>query len=301
MKLNSFLSLSAGLAALLVTAGTAHAQTAYGVNAAGSLFSFNLATPGSITTLGNLGFTPEAIDFRPGTSTLYAVDVNSTTGVGNLYTVNTSTGAATVIGSGFSAATLIGATSIAFDFNPTTLQGDTTIRIRFVASNGSNFRLNSGTATIANTDGTISGVANASVTGAAYTNSNVAVAPGGGSTALYYIDSFNNTLLVSSDPNAGTVAAIGPLGFDIGTDVGFDIVTGGSVNTAYIVNSSTTSSLYTVDLATGATTFVGNIASNFAGGFAIDQLSAIPEPSTYAAILGAVGITLAASRRRQRA
>ena len=51
------------------------------------------------TRLAILGFTPEAIDFKPGTNTLYAIDVGATTT--QLYTVNIFTGAATPTSANF--------------------------------------------------------------------------------------------------------------------------------------------------------------------------------------------------------
>ena len=292
--------------AVLVGVSTARAQLAYGVDGTGTLFSFNLSSPGTINTIGNLGIVPEAIDFRPGTSTLYAVNVDSTTGNGSLFTVNTSTGAVTAVGLGFFATELNGATSIAFDFNPTTLQGDGSIRIRLVGSNGANIRLNSDTGNdVTPADGAINGVASAVVTGAAYTNSDVAVIPGGGTTALYYIDSAGDDLLLSSNPNAGTVGLVGTgLGVTVGTDIGFDIYSGGSTDIGYVTDTTgaNAADLYSVDLGTGVATLVGGVARSFTGGFAIDQAtSAIPEPSTYAALIGALGLGLAVTRRRRQA
>lgn len=288
-----------GLAALLATVATAQAQTGYGVDASGALFSFNLSSPSSVTSIGNLGFTPEAIDFRPGTSTLYAVNIDSTTGNGAIYTVNTTNGTTTLIGTGFTSAALIGSTSIAFDFNPTTLQGDGTIRIRLVDNDGSNFRLHSGTGGIAATDSAINGVPGASISGAAYINSDTQTV--GGSTALYYIDSAGDSLLLSTNPNGGVVEVEGSLGVDVGINLGFDIYSGAGSETGYIVNSTGTNmaALYTVDLTNGAATLVGGVSRDFTGGFAIDQLSAIPEPSSFAAIAGVGVLGLAATRRRR--
>ncbi|MBC8008566.1 MAG: DUF4394 domain-containing protein [Burkholderiales bacterium] len=307
------LSRSLGLVALLATAATAQAQTAFGVDATGALFSFNLSSPGTVNSIGPLGFTPEAIDFRPGTSTLYAFDVTGTTA--RLYTVNTSTGAATPISAGFATSGVApgtydfsDASSYAFDFNPTTQQAlpDTSIRIRLVGNDGTNLRLHSGTGGIAAVDGSINGVSGATVTGAAYTRSDfasVGAVPTG--TALYYIDSANNSLLTTAGlgPNSGTVTPVGALGTDIGIDIGFDILTGGSTNTAYLVDTTgaNIASFYTVNLTTGTATSLGTIARDFTGGFAIDQLSAIPEPSSFAALAGALGLGFAATRRRRAA
>src|SRR5215204_2548089 len=121
----------------LLVSGMGQAQTGFGVNANGNLFSFDVTLPGSIpiNTIGNLGFTPEAIDFKPGTNTLYAIDVGATTT--QLYTVNISTGLATPTSSNFPS---VGADynltvnqRYGFDFNPSTLQADNSMRIRLIA------------------------------------------------------------------------------------------------------------------------------------------------------------------------
>lgn len=295
------LALASATALALASASVAHAQLAYGVDASGGLFSFNLSDPGAVTSIGNLGFTPAAIDFRPGTSTLYAVGVDAASGQGSLFTVNTGTGAATLVGSGFNAAGLVGAGSTAFDFNPTTLQPDGSIRIRLVDNDGSNYRLHSDTGGIALTDASLNGVAGAVTTGAAYTNSDLAVMAGGGTTALYYIDSANDALLFSSNPNGGVVNIVGQgLGVAIGENIGFDIYSGASADVGYLVDTScNVATLYSVDLGSGVATALGGVARAFTGGFAIDQLAAIPEPSGFAVLASALGLGLAATRRRR--
>ena len=59
-----------GGALLLLCQAPASAQTGYGVDANFTLFSFNVTAPATSTTIGNVGFLPEAIDFRPGTNQL---------------------------------------------------------------------------------------------------------------------------------------------------------------------------------------------------------------------------------------
>lgn len=301
LKTRSTLFSLGGFALAASLAPPAHGQIAYGVNSGGSLFSIDLASPGAVTSIGSLGFVPEAIDFRPGTATLYAIDVNSTTGASALYTVNTVTGATTIVGSGFTATELVGATSIGFDFNPTTLQNDGSIRIRLVAGNGANLRLNSDTGLVSNTDTALNGVTGAVVTAAAYTRTDFAsigAVPTG--TALYYIDSANNSLLTTSNPNAGALSTVGALGVDVGTNIGFDIFTGGSTNTGYIVDSfgAGQANLYTVNLTTGALSGSTLISSDFTGGFAITQ---VPEPASAAALAGLVALGLVGARRRRTA
>lgn len=295
-------SAALALASALASASVGHAQLAYGVDVSGGLFSFNLSSPGSVTSIGNLGFTPAAIDFRPGTSTLYAVSIDAGTGQGSLFTVNTTSGAATLVGSGFNAAGLIGAGPIGFDFNPTTLQTDGSLRIRLVDGDGSNFRLNSDTGGIGVTDTAINGVEGAVIAGSAYTNSDLAVMAGAGTTALYYIDSASDALLLSSNPNGGVVGKVGDgLGVAIGEKIGFDIYSGASAEIGYILDPTcNAATLYSVDLGTGVATLIGSVARTFSGGFAIDQAAAaIPEPSSYAVAAGVLGLGLALSRRRR--
>lgn len=300
-----------GLVALLATsAASADAQTAYGVDSAGILFSFQLSSPSSISTIGDLGFVPEAIDFRPGTSTLYAFDVAGSQA--RLYTINLADADATPIGTGFSVSgpftnpgpvetsyNFSGATSFAFDFNPTTQQTDGSIRIRLVANDGTNLRLHSGTGGIAVVDGAINGLSGVAVSGAAYLNSDMPTM--GGSTGLYYIDSAGDRLLFSTPPNNGTVTSVGSLEQDVGLNLGFDIYSGSSSDLAYIVDSTAenVADLYSVDLSTGMATRISGINRDFTGGFAIDQLSAIPEPSSFAAIAGLLGLGWCATRRRR--
>lgn len=284
------------LSLFVTLVGSASAQTAYGVNAAGNLFSFDLSAPASVGIIGNLGFTPEAIDFLPGSNNLYAINVTTTSA--QLYTVNTSTGAASAVGSGFALSSSVGgkaydlteATSFGFDFNPSTLQGDNSIRIRFIGNNGTNLRLNNATGGIAAVDGAIAGTIGA----AAYINN--FAANSGGPTGLYDVDYAADTLSLQFPPNDGTLSPIGSLGIDVGPNTSFDIVTGSTgINSAYLVNGAT-AAVYTVNLTTGAATLVGTAGTDFAGGFAV---APIPEPAHFAAVLGLAMAGLAGCKRRR--
>ncbi|MET0262053.1 MAG: DUF4394 domain-containing protein [Rariglobus sp.] len=262
------LALAASL--LIGSASLSHAQSAYGVDGDGQLFSVDLAKPEAVTPVAKLNFKPVGIDFLPGSKTLYALGVDDSKA--QLYTIDTQSGAATAVGAGFPLKgekyDLTGAKAYGFDFNPTTLQADGSIRIRLTASNGTNLRLHSVTGGVAATDGAIKG----SIGAVAYTNSANAITPKDGKTELFDIDTDENTLSLQNPPNDGVLVPVGSLGVKVGHDAAFDIHTSAAgVNTAYLVNPTgkKSSDLYIVDLKTGAAQKAGKIKAGFKGGFAI--------------------------------
>jgi hypothetical protein len=184
-----------------------------------------------------------AIDFRPLTGQLYGVSSAS-----RIYTINTSTGMATAIGSGpFSPA--ISGTTVGFDFNPTV------DRIRLVTNTGQNLRLHPVTGMVVAIDGAIN-PAGAMINAVAYTNSFA----GAMSTALYDIDVATDQLYLQQPPNNGTLVAIGSLGVQAMGEGGFDISPDNSVSIAALYgyskddgDSEETSKyrFYYINLATG--------------------------------------------------
>lgn len=314
------------ITALAANTASVHAQTAYGVSSTGSLFRFDVNSPGTITTIGNLGIVTDAIDFRPGTGTLYGIDVGPTTS--QIYTINPNTAAVTPVGPGFaSVVTGTGAYNLAdqtigFDFNPRTLQADGSIRIRVVASRGANLRVNSNTGLVATVDtplayGTplVPGV-----DAVAYTNSGASTI--GGLTTLFGVDANTDSLVRQGgvdgtpSPNGGLLTSIGPLGVSVNSipNVGFDIFSTGTDDTnadelAFAVFARPDAPvgdpgrflLYDVNLATGVSVngrLVG-AGVDFAGGFAV-----IPEPSsmvlTACALAGLAFCGVRRSRARSR-
>lgn len=289
-------------AATFALAAAAQAQTGYGVNSAGVLFRFDVNNAGTVNVINTLSFVPEGIDFRPGTATLYAIDVGAQTT--QLYTINIATGEATPVGDGFPSQVLdAGAGSysllnatIGFDINPTTLQADGSVRIRVVASNRTNLRLNSATGEIAAVDTPLdypdadpNAAATPMVDAAAYINSARAVAAGSGTTTLYVMDFGTDDLLTQNPPNSGTLNTVGPLsaGLNAEAGIGFDIVTDPASTDATIggdrayavlrrldapVGNEGAYLLYDVNLSTGQVSggrLVGGGEANFVGGFAV--------------------------------
>ncbi len=154
------------------------------------------AAPVAITGL-QTGESIVAIDYRPASTTATLYGLGSTS---RIYTINTSTGAATLVGTGPISPALSG-TVTGFDFNPVA------DRIRIVTTTGQNLRVNPTDASVI-VDGTISGVANAAVTGAAYTNN---VRPAPTSTELYDLDVASQNLY-KQDANTGVLTLVGSLG-----------------------------------------------------------------------------------------
>ena len=245
-------------------------QLAYAL-AGTNLITFDTAQPGLVRTATGITGLPAdqtlvGIDVRPATNALYALGYRLADQMAQLYTLNAVTGTLTAVGTpvvltlGTTAADAIG-----FDFNPTV------DRIRVVGSNRANFRLNPNDGTLASTDTQLSyaaGDANAgtspAVATAAYTNS-FAGAGLASTTTLFDYDRALNVLATQRPPNDGILNTVGSSGLTLNAtpSASLDIYNSAAgTNTAYLVANtaaSANSSLYTVDLTTGAATLVGPI------------------------------------------
>ncbi len=241
------------------------------------LLRFNTATPGVITDVGfiaNLQDESAAIigfDFRPATGQLYLVTKNGT--LGRLYTVDTNTAAATLVGNltanGTDATnpfTGLNGTFYGVDFNPVA------DALRIVSNGSENLRVNVTNATVI-TDDPLTGSATGA-TAAAYAN-NFA---GATSTTLYDVGNFS--LFVQSPPNSGVLTPVGPLspggaeGLLPQPSNGFDIGTNGEAFATFTFNGQT--SLFKINLSTGLATPVGPLGN---GLFPISGLALVPGSS----------------------
>lgn len=245
---------------------SANAQTIFALSE-GELISFNALVPGVVTSTNTItgvtsGQSIVGMDYRPATGQLYALGYVQASGSAQLYTINTSTGAATAVNATpFILAANLG--KVSFDFNPTV------DRIRVTGSNNKNYRLNPIIGSIAATDGDLAyaaGDVNAgaepSIGAGAYTNSYIAAT----STSLFGYDDSLNIITLQNPPNNGTLNTIGASGIavdlsDPSTDLDIFYNTATQQNIAYLVAnvSGSDDNLYTINLTTGASTFVGGI------------------------------------------
>ncbi|UYZ63344.1 DUF4394 domain-containing protein [Hymenobacter weizhouensis] len=233
-----------------------------------NLLTFDTAQPGTIrTSVGITGVaaaqTLVGIDVRPLNNVLYGLGYDAATQTGQLYTLNPATGVATPTGN--SLALALGSGSVAFDFNPAA------DRIRVEGVNRANFRLNPNDGTAAPAPdkeltyatGDVNASATPAIGSVAYTNS--FPGPAGDattprSTELFGYDEALNVLVRQSPPNDGTLSTIGASGITVtpGANVDMDIFSSAAgTNTAYLVaatGGATTSSLYSLNLSTGAAT-----------------------------------------------
>ncbi|MBW4652691.1 MAG: DUF4394 domain-containing protein [Kaiparowitsia implicata GSE-PSE-MK54-09C] len=255
-----------------------------------SLIPFDISNPGNsggAIALSGIadGETLVGIDFRPQNGQLYGLATNGSQV--RLYLISTQTGIATPLTEapvGFDDTPITG-TNFGFDFNPTV------DRIRVVTETGLNFRLNPNTGELvdgnpdmmgSNPDGSVSG-GTTSVSATAYTNS----APNVTATTQYTLDAGTNALFIQNPPNDGVQVPVAPITLN-GAPLNFSAVNGFDIPPNVMVAEGNapamgqgfavltvdgTTSLYGIDLATGAAALMGPVGngSNPGEGFAFQR------------------------------
>jgi hypothetical protein len=224
------------------------------------LVGFKVGTPNTLDTNVTIsGLAPGelvlGIDVRPRDNMLYGL-----TSTARLITIDPATGVATVkatLAADSSDTTLpytaIAGTAFAVDFNPVA------DRLRVISNSGQNLRINVDTGATT-TDGVINRAGAApSVAAAAYTNSILNAT----ATQLFDVDSASSVLALQNPPNDGTLVNVGPLGVTVAGDGGMDIAGGanGLVLAALRTTDGGPTSLYRVDITTGAGTLIGGAAN----------------------------------------
>ncbi len=273
-----------GAALLLSPITIANAEEIAGLTRDNKIVTFDSATPMTIATSFaitglTMGDTLIGLDLRPANALLYGVSQT-----GRVYTLST-TGIASLI---TTLSTIPSGGSFGIDFNPVP------DRLRIISENGQNLRANlAGGATTVDTAITRSGGGAISLLGTAYTNS-VPGGPAPATTVIYGIDSVTDALMTSAAPNGGVYSTVGSLGVGLtnANYIGFDI--SGATGMAYL---NIDSAFYSVNLATGAASFIDTIGSGPLIG--ITATGAVPEPATWGMMLVGFGIVGSSLRRRR--
>lgn len=244
--------------------------TIYAVDTSNHLLKFDSATPGTVESNTNItGLavpateTIRGIDFRPATGELYALGINNPDAgndEGRIYKLNVTTGVLTEVGNTPFKTDFQDGNDYAFDFNPSV------DRIRVTTDRDDNVRVNPNNGTLAGTDTMLTGGVNPAVVGLAYDHN----FENATDTTLYGIDNNTDSLVIIGgingvpSPNGGAVTVVGSLGVAFTNyKVGFDIES--HSGTGYVVLRPTAgglTSLYTINLTTGAATLVGAVGGN---------------------------------------
>lgn len=248
--------------ALLAAAGwnpDARGATCYAVTDDNQLLTFQTGSPSAVeksVPLGNIspGESVEGIDLRPADGKLYLLTLEMPD-TARLYTVEPSTGAATLVGA---LSQKLSGSFFGMDFDPVA------DRLRVVSDTGQNLRVNPVSAEVA-IDASLAYAAGdpsagqfPAVFSCAYTN-NFA---GAGGTLLYGIDTGTDALVLQDPAGGGMLRTVGGVGQDFGGSTVFDIAPS-PVNHAYAaLPSGSSSSLYLIDLATGHASLIGEVGAN---------------------------------------
>ncbi len=258
------------------------------------IVGFDSASPGTITsTLTVTGLRGNerlnAIDTRPATGVLYGTG-SQTVGIPNsLYTIDTTTGAATFV------ATISNPISVGdIAFNPVTDM------IRIVNSDDQSVRVDpvtgaavaEGSLTYAPSD--VNAGANPFVGAVAYTNQDQDPAT---DTFLFGLDFVARSLVLINPTTRGTLSTVGPLGIQPASFAGFDIVAPTTAFAATGILPGVTG-FYSVDLGTGAATLVGTNVTQLVDIAAAQIGTPVPEPASMT-LMGLGLASLLAVRRRR--
>jgi hypothetical protein len=268
-----------------------HAVGLVGITSSNEIARIDTANVGAATRTAITGLAAGdrfvGIDLRPGNNLIYGVTLSN-----NLYTVNELTGAATFV-TALSAPIVSASLGYGIDFNPVAdFSGATSLR--FVSSAGNNYAINANTGAVGNAANTIA----PGYTAVSYSNSIPLPTTAPASTSLYYIDSTNDTLSVATSAfNTPTITTVGSLGIDVLRANGFEILGDGSAYAALNVDNGTSlvTSIYSINLSTGAATSVGVFNGTLSG----LTVSAVPEPGMVGMLLAGIAAVGFVARRRK--
>jgi len=234
----------------------------FAVTSSNRLVSFNSATPGNTSIANITGLRPNenivGFDLRPGGTP--AGQLIAVGNQGGVYTIDPNSGTATLKSTMVAdpsdttdAFTSFTGTRVSIDVNNVVDQ------LRIVTNSGQNLRVMMDTgATFTDTPLTISGLRAIGVAEVAYTNNFSSACR----TTAYYLDTTADRLLTTPNASGGVLNVVGGLRVDAAAMTGFDIATAadGTQSAVAALTVGNVTSLYTIDLTTGAATVVAGIA-----------------------------------------
>ena len=289
-KLNFKMNMLA-VALMSACAANAHAANLVAINSSNQIGVFDASNIGDAifnTISGDAsGESFIGIDLRPSNNMVYGITRSN-----KIFTIDAYSGNSTFVAA-LANPVVAASKSYGFDFNPVADIGGAS-SLRLVSSTGDNYAVNVNTGAVTLATSLIPGF-----TGVSYTNSNASnptLVPS--STALYYINSANDTLNVATTGfNNPSISIIGSLGIDILSANGFEIDSNGIGYAAVNMdNGFLKSELIRINTMTGQAEWV----STFNGTINGLTVAPVPEPETYAMMIAGLGILGFSARRKQR-
>jgi hypothetical protein len=276
-------------AALTFVAASAQAITLVGLTSSNELARIDTADIAGATTMAITGLAAGdrlvGIDLRPKDGRIYGISVSN-----KIYTLNEMSGAATQVAMLANPVVQAGL-GYGLDFNPVADFG-TAASLRLVSSAGGNFAVNAATGAVTTATGIAPGYS-----GVAYSNSMVMPMAAPPTTALYYINSSTDMLMVATTGfNNPSISAVGALGVDVLKANGFDIANGMGYAALNMDDGGLGTGLYGINLANGSAMLLGTYNGTLTG----LTVSAVPEPQAYALMLAGLGVVGLMARRRRR-
>lgn len=288
--------------ALLASSGL-RAETLYALTTDNRLITLDSASPALGTAIGLTGLADTerllGLDARPSNGLLYTLS-----NLGNIYTLDAGSGAATFL---TALKSPIGSNLLGFDFNPNADLGSNA-SLRVITASGGNFAVNVNPGANLGAVTAQTAISSASnpgealrLTGVAYTNNDTdPTTP----TVLYGIDTAGNALYATSAPAGGAYTRVGALGASSLNVFGFDVSGRTGVAYAGLTSEDSYSSLYAINLQTGAATLLGSFGIQ--GNTALPTIvgltaatPAVPEPGSLALGLSGLGLLAARMHRRR--
>ena len=233
----------------------------FAVTSSNRLVSFNSATPATSSLAAITGLraneTLIGFDLRPGGSP--AGQLIAVGNQGGVYTIDPNSGTATLKSSMTADPSDTTDPYTAFTGSRVSIDVNNVVdQLRIVTDSGQNLRVNMDTgATFSDMPLTISSLRAIGVTEVAYTNNFSSACR----TTAYYLDTTSDRLLTTPNASGGVLNVVGGLRVDAAAMTGFDIATAadGTQSAVAALTVANVTSLYTIDLTTGAATIIAGI------------------------------------------